>query len=142
VDRSDSTGRVEINPLSHLPRPPIANVTLVGQQLAQAFGAAQALLHRLPTEPDRLITELRQWYYRQHPADRARLLWQRFVDAEETCHRLESVIQIAQQALDAERAALAQAETERAALAVQPLPTTVGRRRPMSDQILSGATGS
>lgn len=107
-------------------RPPVTNVTHLGQQLAPALGAAHALVDQVQRYPEGLVQELRGWYYRQHPSERARLLWQRFVDAAQTCRRLESAIRVARQALDADRAALVQADAERAALASHPLPATVG----------------
>jgi hypothetical protein len=97
----------------------------LGQQLAQAFGAAQALINRIPKDRDVTIEELRRWYYRQHPAERDRVLWQRFTEAEHTYARLASATRAAREALDGERAALTQAEAERKLLAAQRLPATV-----------------
>ena len=71
------------------------------------------------------IEELRRWYYRQHPAERDRVLWQRFTEAEHTYARLASATRVAREALDGERAALKQAEAERKLLAAQRLPATV-----------------
>jgi hypothetical protein len=97
---------------------------LVGQQLAHAFGAAKALIARIPTDRDAAIEELRRWYYHQHPAERDRLLWQRFTGAEQLYGRLESAIRAAREALDGERCALVLAERERNALAAHSLPRT------------------
>jgi hypothetical protein len=113
------------NPSSSPRRPPVTNVTLLGQQLAQAFGAAQALIDRIPKDRDVTIEELRRWYYRQHPVERDRVLWQRFTEAEHTYARLASATRVAREALDGERAALKQAEAERKLLAAQRLPATV-----------------
>jgi len=107
------------------PRPPVTNVILVGQQLAQALGPAQALLNRIPEDPKAAVEELRGWYARQHPPERDRLLWQCFLEAEQTYGRLQGAIDIAREALDDEQRAVAQVEAERNALAAQPLPTTV-----------------
>lgn len=107
------------------PRPPVTDVMLVGQQLAQALGPAQALINRIPRDPDAAIQELRRWYVRQHPAERDRLLWQCFLEAEQTYGHLQRAIQVAREALDGERAALKQAEAERKLLAAQRLPATV-----------------
>ena len=112
-------------PSSSPRRPPVTNVTLLGQQLAQAFGAAQALIDRIPKDRDVTIEELRRWYYRQHPVERDRVLWQRFTEAEHTYARLASATRVAREALDGERAALKQAEAERKLLAAQRLPATV-----------------
>jgi len=100
-------------------------VTLLGQQLAHAFGAAQALIDRTPKDRDVTIEELRRWYYRQHPVERDRVLWQRFTGAEQIYGRLESAILAAREALDVERLALVQADEEGHALAAHPLPRTV-----------------
>ena len=112
-------------PSSSPRRPPVTNVMLVGQQLAQAFGAAQALIDRIPRDPDAAIEELRRWYYRQHPAERDRLLWQRFTTAEHLSRRLESAIRVAREALEMERLALVESQAERERLAARPLPATV-----------------
>jgi hypothetical protein len=98
---------------------------VVGQQLAQALGPAQALVNRLPDDPKATVEELRGWYARQHPAERDRLLWQCFREAEQTYEHLERVSQVAREAFNVEQRALAQVEAERHALAAQPLPTTV-----------------
>jgi len=98
---------------------------LIGQQLAQAFGAAQALIDRIPRDPDAAIEALRRWYDRQHPAERDRLLWRCFLEAEQTYGHLHGAIRVARAALDAERLALIQVEVERNALATHPLPATV-----------------
>jgi hypothetical protein len=97
----------------------------LGQQLAHAFGAARALIDRIPKDRDVTIEELRRWYYRQHPAERDRVLWQRFTEAEQTYARLASATRVAREALAGERAALTQAEAERTLLAAQRLPATV-----------------
>jgi hypothetical protein len=112
-------------PSSSPRRPPITHVTLLGQQLAHAFGAAQALIARIPKDRDVTIEELRRWYYRQHPAERDRVLWQRFTEAEQTYARLASATRVARDALDGERAALKQAQAERDTLAIRPLPATI-----------------
>jgi hypothetical protein len=98
---------------------------VVGQQLAQALGPAQALVNRIPEDPKTAVEELRGWYARQHPAERDRLLWQCFREAEQTYEHLQGAIDIAREALDDEQRAVAQVEVERNALAAQPLPTTV-----------------
>ena len=98
---------------------------LVGQQLAQALGPARALVNRIPEDPKTAVEELRGWYARQHPAERDRLLWQCFLEAEQTYGHLQGAIDIAREALDDEQRAVAQVEAERNALAAQPLPTTV-----------------
>jgi hypothetical protein len=99
---------------------------LLGQQLAQALGPARVLIDRIPHDPDAAIEELRRWYYHQHPAERDRLLWQRFTEAEQIYGRLEDAIRAAREALEVERVALVQAEGERSAFAAHPLPHTVG----------------
>ena len=106
-------------------RPPVTNVILVGQQLAQALGPARALVNRISEDPKAAVEELRGWYARQHPAERDRLLWQCFLEAEQTYEHLERAIQGAREAFNVEQRALAQVEAERHALAAQPLPTTV-----------------
>ena len=98
---------------------------VVGQQLAQALGPAQALVNRIPEDPKAAVEELRGWYARQHPAERDRLLWQCFLEVEQTYEHLERASQVAREALDDEQRAVAQVEVERNALAAQPLPTTV-----------------
>jgi hypothetical protein len=112
-------------PSSSPRRPPVTNVMLVGQQLAQAFGAAQALINRIPRDPDAAIRDLRRWYDRQHPDERDRLLWRCFLEAEQTYGHLHGAIEVARAALDAERLALIQVDVERNALATHPLPATV-----------------
>jgi hypothetical protein len=99
---------------------------LLGQQLAQALGPARVLIDRIPHDPDAAIEELRLWYYHQHPAERDRLLWQRFTEAEQIYGRLEDAIRAAREALEVERVTLVQAEGERSAFAAHPLPHTVG----------------
>ena len=106
-------------------RPPVTNVMLVGQQLAQALGPARALVNRIPGDPHATLEELRRWYARQHTAERDRLLWQCFLEAEHTHGHLERAIQVAREALTVERRALVQADVERSALAAHPLPHTV-----------------
>jgi hypothetical protein len=106
-------------------RPPVTNVMVVGQQLAQALGPAQALVNRIPEDPKAAVEELRGWYARQHPTERDRLLWQCFLEAEQTYEHLERAIQGAREALDDEQRALAQVEAERHAFAAHPLPITV-----------------
>jgi len=98
---------------------------VVGQQLAQAFGAAQALINRIPRDPDAAIRDLRRWYARQYPAERDRLLWQRFLDAKSTHAQLEQAIHGVREALDVERSVLVQAQAEREILAARPLPATI-----------------
>jgi hypothetical protein len=110
---------------SSRPRPPVTNVMLLGQQLAQALGPARVLIDRIPHDPDAAIEELRRWYYLQYPAERDRLLWQRFTGSEQIYERLGSAILAAREALDLERLALVQLEGERTALAADPLPATV-----------------
>jgi len=113
------------SPSSSSPQPPVTNVIVVGQQLAQAFGTAQALINRIPRDPDAAIRDLRRWYDRQHPAERDRLLWQRFLDTRSTHARLEHAIRVAREALDVERSSLVQAQAERETLATRPLPATI-----------------
>jgi hypothetical protein len=55
----------------------------------------------------------------QHPAERDRLLWQYFLEAEQTYGHLQGAIDIAREALDDEQRAVAQVEAERNALAAQ-----------------------
>jgi hypothetical protein len=112
-------------PPSGSSRPPVTDVMLVGQQLAHAFGAAKTLIARIPRDRDATIEELRRWYYHQHPADRDRLLWQRFTGAAQIYGRLEDAIAVAREALEEERLALVQVEVERNALGADPLPATV-----------------
>lgn len=82
-------------------------------------------MNRIPEDPKAAVEELRGWYARQHPAERDRLLWQCFLEAEQTYGHLQGAIDIAREALDDEQRAVAQVEAERNALAAQPLPTTV-----------------
>ena len=98
---------------------------VVGQQLAQALGPAQALVNRIPEDPKAAVEELRGWYARQHPAERDRLLWQCFLEAQQSYEHLERAIQGAREARHDEQRAVAQVEAERNALAAQRLPTTV-----------------
>src|SRR5712671_3472778 len=112
-------------PSSSPRRPPVTNVIVVGQQLAQAFGAAQALINRIPRDPDAAIRDLRRWYDRQHPGERDRLLWQRFLETRSTHARLEHAIRVAREALDVERSALVEAQAERVTLAARSLPATI-----------------
>ena len=98
---------------------------VVGQQLAQALGLAQALVNRIPKDPKAAVEELRGWYARQHPAERDRLLWQCFLEAEQTYGHLERASQAAGEALNVEQGALIQVEAERHALAAHPMPITV-----------------
>jgi len=69
--------------------------------------------------------------------ERDRLLWRRFEEAKQTHTRLEDAIQVAREALDVERSALVQAQSERDALATCPLPTTVEEEasRPRSEAL-------
>jgi hypothetical protein len=120
----DTSGEQQV-PSSTPRRPPVTNVMLIGQQLAHAFGAAKALIARIPKDRDVAIEELRRWYDHQHPAERDHLLWQRFTGAEQTYGRLESAIRVTREALDVEHLALVQAEGERSALGADPLPATV-----------------
>jgi hypothetical protein len=120
----DMSGELQ-GPSSSPRRPPVTNVIVVGQQLAQAFGTAQALINRIPRDPDAAIRDLRRWYDRQHPAERDRLLWQRFLETRSTHARLEHAIRVAREALDAERSSLVQAQAERETLATRPLPATI-----------------
>jgi hypothetical protein len=83
------------------------------------------LIDRIPKDRDVTIEELRRWYYRQHPVERDRVLWQRFTEAEHTYARLASATRVAREALDGDRAALKHAEAERKLLAAQHLPATV-----------------
>ena len=103
----------------------VTNAILLGQQLAEALHAARTLMERTPTDPAVMVEQLRRWYYTQHPDERDRLLWQRFLDARSTHAKLEHAIQVAREALDVERSALVQVQAERDALAARPLPTTI-----------------
>jgi len=103
----------------------VTNVIALGQQLAEAFGAARALIDRTPTDLEVMVANLRRWYYAHDPAERDRLLWRRFEEARQTHTRLEQAIHVAREALDVERAALGQAHEERDTLATRPLPATI-----------------
>jgi hypothetical protein len=96
-----------------------------GQQLADALGAAQALINRTPSDPGVMVDELGRRYYTLHPDERERLLWQRFAEAKQTHARLEHAIKVSRGALDVERSALVQAQAEHEALAIRRLPATV-----------------
>ena len=124
LPRTDSLVEPQLASSSSSP-PPITNVMIVGQQLAQALGPAQALVNRIPEDPKAAVEELRGWYARQHRAERDRLLWQCFLEAERTYGCLQGAIDIAREALEVERVTLVQAEGERKALAVYPIPVTV-----------------
>jgi hypothetical protein len=78
-----------------------------------------------PEDPKAAVEELRGWYARQHSAERDRLLWQCFREAEQTYEHLERASQVAREALNLEQGALIQVEAERNALAAQPLSTTI-----------------
>jgi len=58
---------------SEPPRPlvrrpaPVTNAIALGQQLADALGAARALINRTPTDSAVLVDQLRRWYYGQIP---------------------------------------------------------------------------
>lgn len=123
--RSPDVSGEQPRPSSSPRRPAVTNVIVVGQQLAQAFGAAQALINRIPRDPDAAIRDLRRWYARQYPAERDRLLWQRFLDAKSTHAQLEQAIHGVREALDVERSVLVQAQAEREILAARPLPATI-----------------
>jgi hypothetical protein len=103
----------------------VINAILFGQQLAEALHVARTLMERTPTDLTVLVEHVRRWYYSQHPDERDRLLWQRFLDAKSTRARLEQAIQGARDALDVERSALVQAQAERETLATRPLPATI-----------------
>jgi hypothetical protein len=103
----------------------IRNTIVLGQQLAEALRAARTLTEWTPTDLTVLIDQLRRWYYSQHPDERDRLLWQRFLDAKSTHARLEQAIQGTREALDVEQSALVQAQAERGTLATRPLPATI-----------------
>jgi hypothetical protein len=103
----------------------VTNAILFGQQLAEALRAARALIERTPTDLTVMVEPLRGWYYTRHPDERDRLLWQQFLEARSTHAQLEQVIQIAREALEVERSALAEAQAEREALATRPLPATI-----------------
>jgi hypothetical protein len=111
-------------PISRRPAS-VTNALLLGQQLADALGAARALINRTPSDPAVMVEQLRRWYYGHDPAQRDRLLWRHFENATHMHARLEEAIQGAREALDVERPALAHAQAEREALATSPLPATV-----------------
>jgi hypothetical protein len=104
----------------------VTNAIRFGQQLAEALRAARTLMDRTPTDFQALVEQLRRWYYTQHPAERDRLLWQRFTGAEQIYGRLESAVGVAREALEIERLALVQAEAERSAS--RPILSAHGRR--------------
>jgi hypothetical protein len=103
----------------------VTNALVLGQQLADALGAARALTHRTPTDPAAMVEGLRRWYYGHDPAHRDRLLWRHFEDAKQTHARLEHAIKVSRGALDIERSALVQAQAEHEALATRRLPATI-----------------
>lgn len=103
----------------------VTNAIPLGQQLAEALRAAQTLMERTPTDLTALVEQLRRWYYSQHPDERGRLLWQRFLDARSTHAQLEHAIQVVREGIEVERSALAEAQAEREALATRPLPATI-----------------
>jgi hypothetical protein len=103
----------------------VTNALLLGQQLADALGAARALINRTPTDSAVVIEQLRRWYYGHDPAQGDRLLWRRFEEAKQTHARLEQAIHIARETLDVERPALVQAQAEHEALATRRLPATI-----------------
>jgi hypothetical protein len=103
----------------------VTNALLRGQQLAEALGAARALINRTPTDPAVMVEQLRRWYYGHDPAQRDRLLWRHFEEARETHLRLDHAIQLARDALDLERPLLVQAQAEHEALATRRLPATI-----------------
>jgi len=104
---------------------PVTNALLMGQQLADAFGMARALINRTPTDSAVVIAQLRRWYYALDPAQRDRLLWRRFEEAKQTHARLEQAIHTVRDTLDVERPALGQAQAEHGALATRRLPATI-----------------
>ena len=103
----------------------VTNAILFGQQLAEALHAARTLMERTPTDPAVMVDTLRRWYYTQHPDERDRLLWQRFIETKSTHARLEHAIQVAREGLEVERSALTEAQAERETLAARALPATV-----------------
>jgi hypothetical protein len=113
------------SPVRATHRSTVINAILFGQQLAEALRAARTLMERTPTDLTVMVEHLRRWYYSQHPDERDRLLWQRFLDAKSTHARLEQAIQGTREALGVERSALGQAQAERETLAVRPLPATI-----------------
>ena len=104
---------------------PVTNALLLGQQLAEARGAARALIDRTPTDLAVMVEELRRWYYTLHPDERERLLWQRFTEAKQRHARLQHAIEVVREALEVERPALVRAHAERDTLAIRPLPATI-----------------
>jgi hypothetical protein len=106
-------------------RPAATNLVILGQQLGAALGAARALIDRTPRESAELVEDLRRWYYGQHPEERGRLLWLRFLEAKAIHAGLERAIEIAREALDTERQALVETLTERDALASCSTPKTI-----------------
>jgi hypothetical protein len=113
-------------PMPFVRRPaPVTNALLLGQQPADALGAARALINRTPTDPAVMVEGLRRWYYGHDPAHRDRLLWRHFEDAKQTHARLEHAIKVSRGALDVERSALVQAQAEHEALATRRLPATI-----------------
>jgi hypothetical protein len=113
-------------PMPFVRRPgPVTNAIALGQQLADALLAARALINRTATDLAVMVDELRRWYYSHDPAERDRLLWRRLEQAKQTHARLQHAIEVVREALDVERSALVQAQSERDALATRPLPTTV-----------------
>jgi hypothetical protein len=64
-------------------------------------------MERTPTDLKVIVEQLRRWYYSQHPDERDRLLWQRFLDAKFRHVRL------------------VQAQAEREIRAARPLPATI-----------------
>jgi hypothetical protein len=88
----------------------VTNAIPLAQQLAEALRAARTLIERTPTDPKVLVEQLRRWYYTQHPDERDRLLWQRFLDARFTHARLEHAIQVVREGLEVERSALVEAQ--------------------------------
>jgi len=104
---------------------PVTNALLLGQQLAEALGAARALINRTPTDLAVMVEKLRRWYYAQHPDERERLLWERSTEAKQTHARLQHTIEVVREALEVERPALVQSQAEREALATRPLPATI-----------------
>jgi hypothetical protein len=103
----------------------VTSVIPLAQQLAEALRAARTLMERTPTDLKVMVELLRRWYHTQHPDERDRLLWQRFLETRSTHARLEHAIRVAREALEVERSALAEAQAEREALATRPLPATI-----------------
>jgi hypothetical protein len=103
----------------------VTNAIPLAQQLAEALRAARTLMERAPTDITVMVELLRRSHYTQHPDERDRLLWQRFLETRSTHARLEHAIRVAREALEVERSALAEAQAEREALATRPLPATI-----------------